>query len=162
MSRRREVASGGSAQGLRKRLRDQAERHAHAKVNLASLRQQWKGAEYRLLVQKHVRKTGAALCAAVGAAILPFNEIEQPVAEVMIDEYNLKGYDASFWRRDCADVLDEITRVFRERMQARGVIAEEWLQFNMFQAITVNFAQMAFEQKGLRQFIGIRKSFFFR
>ncbi len=66
----------------------------------------------------------------------------------------------SFWRRTCVDVLDSVAGEFEERMSENGLSAPDWLKFEMFHLITLNFAQMAYEQKAIRQFIGIRKGFF--
>ena len=125
---------------------------------MRALRQQLTGVEYRKFIQHHVRETGKGLEAAATGIAVVFNETESPIVETMIDEYNARGYDHAFWRRDAAELLDEICGLFTERMSAAGQEPEDWLKFQVFQIISINYAQMAYEQRGLREFMGIRKS----
>ncbi|MFO8013102.1 MAG: hypothetical protein R6X20_07335 [Phycisphaerae bacterium] len=137
--------------------REAAKEYAEQRVNLDELRRQWGDVEYRFLVREHVRKSGANLSRAVAGSVLVFNAAERPVAEVLIDEYNAMAQNRAFWHRSAAEMLDEIAEAFGERMSEAGLKPEGWLKFEVFQLITLNFAEMAYEQKRMRKFIGIRK-----
>ena len=131
-------------------------------VDLDQLAEQFKGSEYRKLVEQHLRRVGSKLELAIGAAISACTNTERQVSEGLIDYYNQKGYEQDFWQRDCAEVLQEVYACFEERMSQTGVPADEKGKFNMFQIITMNFALQARDQRWLRKFAGIRKSLLFR
>lgn len=137
-------------------------KQAFPDVNLPALRQQLEGAEYRKLVQRHLRKLGRQLGLSMVASVNGSTELERHVAEALIDEYNTMGYDQWFWRRDCGEVFEEICTRFEEGMTKEGGEADDSGKFNMFQLITMNFAYMAREQKTLRKFAGIRKGLLLR
>ncbi len=147
---------------VRDKLRGAKRRWAKQELCLSALKRQWGDAEYRHLAETHVRTGSTNLRIAVEGTVLLFDQEERPIVEAMIDEYNVMGYDPAFWRRSCADLLDEITWEFGRPMAPIGRVPEGWVGFEVFQLITLNFAQMACEQKELREFMGIRKSFFLR
>ena len=131
-------------------------------VDLVKLSEQFRGSEYRQLVQQHVRKMSTMLESAITAATQACTDSERGVAERLIDKYNHMGYDQSFWHRDTADVLNEICSCFDMLMSDTGARVDNKGKFNIFQLITMNFALQARDQKALRKFAGIRKSFIFR
>jgi len=131
-------------------------------VDINKLCEQYRGAEYRKLVEQHIRKLGDKLEMAITAAIQACTDTERKVGEYLIDEYNQKGYEKSFWRRDCADVLMDICNQFEQLMSEYGERVEEKGKFNMFNLITMNLAAQARDQKVLRKFAGIRISLLFR
>ena len=142
---------------LRAMYRDQVDN-----IVLSQIKERFKGTKYNELVQEHVRKTEKEqLEMAIRGCVLALSDIEQEVAEILIDRYNERGYDWSFWRRDTAEILDEICAAFTSLLAERSCSAEDRIQFNLFQLITLNFAQMATEQKDLRKFAGIRKGVIF-
>lgn len=131
-------------------------------VNLNQLQEQFKGAKYRKLVQEHIRKVGPRLELALSTAVEALTEEERTVGEGLIDEYNHKGYQQAFWQRDCDSVLKDICTEFSELISQAGASTDDKIMFNMFQIITMNFALQARDQKALREFAGIRKSWLFR
>jgi len=131
-------------------------------VDINQLQEQFKGAEYRKIVQQHLRKVGPRLELALSAAVEALTVEERKVAEGLIDEYNHRGYQQDFWRRDCADILKDICNEFAQAMSHVGSNTDERIMFNMFQIITMNFALQARNHKGLRAFAGIRKNWLFR
>ena len=131
-------------------------------VDLAQLAEQFKGSQYRKLVEQHLRQVGSKLELAIGAAISACTNTERQVGEGLIDEYNQMGNDQSLWQRDCAEVLQEVYACFEERMSQAGVPADEKGKFNMFQIITMNFALQTRDQRRFRKFAGIRKSLLLR
>ncbi len=131
-------------------------------VDLNQLQEQFKGAEYRKLVQQHLRKVGPLLELALSAAVEALTVEERKVAEGLLDEYNHRGYQQDFWRRDCANILKDICNEFEQAISHAGLTTDERIKFNIFQIITMNFALQARDQKGLREFAGIRKNWLFR
>ena len=87
---------------------DESLKHAFADVDFAILREKLRGAEYRELVQQHLRKLGAKLEISILASVQAFDELERTIGEELIDEYNGFAFDFHFWHRDCGDVFDEI------------------------------------------------------
>lgn len=138
---------------LRAKIRD---------VDLDQLQKQFRGAEYRKLIQQHIRKIGARLELSLEAAVMSLTEEERNVAEILIDEYNAKGYQQDFWRLDCADVLKDVCNKFTKAMSHKGLSTDERIMFNIFQIITMNLALQARDQKELRKYAGIRKNWLFR
>ncbi|HCO96666.1 MAG TPA: hypothetical protein DIU00_22465 [Phycisphaerales bacterium] len=131
-------------------------------VDLGQIQEQFRGAEYRKLVQQHLRKVGVLLELALSGAGEALTDQERNVAEVLIDEYNRMGYNSAFWHRDLGDVFQEICNRFAELMSQVGTTADDKVKFNVFQIITMNFALQARDQKELRKFAGIRRSLLFR
>jgi len=131
-------------------------------VDLSKLKDRFRGTRYKDLIQEHVRKTGyEKIVMAIRGHVLAFDPQEAEVSGLLIDEYNERGYERDFWRRDTAEVLEEICEKFKRLLEERGCSANEKIQFNQFQLVTLNFAQMALEQKELRRFMGIRKGVLF-
>ena len=132
-------------------------------VDLERLQGQFRGARYNRLVQRHIRTLGYEMIVnAVRGCVEALDEDEAEAACRLIDEYNLLGYDKAFWRRDCAQVLVDICRRFAELLRRLGREAEDKIKFDVFQLVTLNFAQMALKQPALRKHAGIRRSFFRR
>ena len=131
-------------------------------VDLKQLEEQFRGAEYRELIQQHLRKTGAQLELALSAAIEALTEEEQAMAEGLIDVFNAAGHQQEFWLRDCSDVFRGICDSYFDLMKKHGLKGEDRIAFNLFQIVTMNLTLQARDQKALRKFIGIRKSWLCR
>jgi hypothetical protein len=137
-------------------------KRAFADINIQALCEQFRGAEYRKLVQCHLRKLGPRLELSILASVQACDALERTVGEALIDEYNAMAMDQAFWRRDCGEVLQEICHRFGEEMEAAGRATDSAAKFNMFQLITLSLAISAREHRNLRTFAGIRKSWLFR
>ncbi len=136
-------------------------REALADVDLNRLYQQYRGVPYARLVQQHLRRFGPKIEDTLAVCVQTFDDTENEVAEHVVDEYNTRGYDAKFWRCDCAQVFAEICISFAKGMTDRGLFTDDIAKFNMFQVVTLNFAYTARNQKELRRFAGIKKGLFF-
>lgn len=136
-------------------------RDAIREVNLIQLMDQFRGTQYRMLVQKQMRELSIRLEIALAAGIDACTESEKKAGEILLDEYNKKGYEQSFWRRDTTDVFAEICNRSRELLSQFGAACEDKILFNMFQIVTMNLAAQVRDQKELRRFAGIRRSLFF-
>ncbi|MBM4030852.1 MAG: hypothetical protein FJ291_03605 [Planctomycetes bacterium] len=123
-------------------------------IDSAALRRQFQGAEYRKLVQEHMRLRPSKLAAAILGEVATLTHVERQVAEALIDAWNAKALDEDFWRRDCGEVFDEIRSDFGQRMEANGLAAEDWLGLHIFQLVTMSFAQNLKVNAELRQLAG--------
>ena len=131
-------------------------------VDLNQLEEQFRGAEYRELIQQHLRKTGARLELAISASIEAMTEEEQAMAEGLVDVFKTAGNQQEFWLRDCSEVFRGICDSYFDLMKKRDLKGEDKIAFNLFQIVTMNLALKARDQKALRKFIGIRKSWICR
>lgn len=137
-------------------------RAALREVDLAQLRSRLCGAEYRELVQEHMRRLGHELEPAILGCVLALTDAELGLADVVIHSCNVCACERSFWRRDCGQVLTDICSAFERMMLEAGLTASEGAKFAVFQLATMNFALAARESKQLRKFAGIRKGFLTR
>jgi len=144
---------GDELQKMKDKVRGEAERD----VDLAALKVRLTGTEYRRLVEKYLRKMGDRLDAAMLGRTLVFNEHERAVADNMVDLYNAMAGEKIFWGRDSGEVLVEMCDIFARMMENAQLEAPDWLKYEMFQAITTNFACMVNEKPDLRKFAGIPK-----
>lgn len=131
-------------------------------VDVEQLKRGLEGSEYRFLVQTHVRRGKKALLGAIAAGAEMFTDEERSVAEDTIDRFNGMAYEKEFWRRDCGEVFSDVCAAFEVAMDTRGLQTDDATRFHIFQAVTVNFAWSAINQKAMRKFAGIRKGLFFR
>ena len=131
-------------------------------VSVRALEERLRGAPYARLVQEHMRQGCVQVKLGIMGNIASLKQQEREAAEQLIDRYNLKGYSKSFWQSDCSVVFRGICDDFAAEISRRGHTAEDAAKFAVFQIVTMNFADMASEQKELRKFAGIRKSLFFR
>jgi len=79
---------------------------------------------------------------------------EKIVAGKLIDTYNQRAYEKAFWQSDAGQMLASVScdlndALFPQAAEPAGI-------FSIFQIITGNFAWMAYEQKSLRKFAGIK------
>ncbi len=142
---------------MNQELRDQIRN-----VDLTQLEEQFKGAEYRHLVQQHIRKIGSQLELAILGAVEALTDEEKVAIEGLAEIYNEAGYQQDFWRRDCSEVFQEICSNYFDVMSKHNLPSEDKIAFNLFQIITMNFAIQARDQKALRKFIGIKKNWLLR
>jgi len=130
-------------------------------IDLAELRNGFRGRRYAQLVEHHVRKLDKErLLRGVGGTLELLPEPARPLIIEATDDWNKRIPDAAFWRRDCASVFDEIIEDMTARLASISVQQDDEMLFNMFQIITMNFAYAASDQPEMRRFMGIRKSLF--
>ena len=137
---------------------DQKFRQDIRKVNLNKLSEQFRGTQYRKLVEKHMREIGARLDLASVGSVEAFTDLERSAAEVLIDDYNSMGYNQLFWVRDTSEVFEEVCDRSRALLAQFQAPCEDKILFNMFQLVTMNLAVQARDQKELRKFAGIKRS----
>lgn len=113
-----------------------------------------RGKQYRHLVQTHMRRFRTKLPAVIAASVELLTPEEKAIVEPMIDTFNRHGYDKSFWMKDAADILSSISCDLNDAFFP--ATADPAAVFDVFQLVTGNFAWMAYQQKSLRKFIGVR------
>ena len=99
---------------------------------------------------------------AVASCVEALDSEEREVAEHMIDILNQMGSEKNFWRRNCSEVFQQIWCMFLVTMSNRGRSGENKIAFNIFQLITMNFADHASQSAEVRKFMGIRRGMFSR
>ena len=109
-----------------------------------------------------LRELGRRLPLALEANLAVLSPREKEVGEPLLDKYNALAYDKGFWYHDLGEVFREITQDFKAGCQEAGIEVSDGSAFCFFQLMTVNFADSARQQKGLRKFAGIRKGVFLR
>jgi hypothetical protein len=116
-------------------------RAGETKIEIAKLRQQFHGAAFGELVLKQYKRLNysATQNAIKGTAdLLPDGARSSSFLEAWIDQVRPEG--PQFWRRDCGQVLTEITAEARETLLKAGIRAEDEDLFNMFQIIVLSLA----------------------
>lgn len=79
-----------------------------------------------------------------------------------IDRWNVRVYDRAFWDADCAPVFDEIVEDARTVLRTRGLPADDETLSDLFQIVTLNDAYSASDQRKIREFMRIRRSWWRR
>ena len=131
-------------------------------VDLNQFKEQIRGQPYNSLVQHHLRRQSVhelVLGIKGTTARLPQGVIGR--VETLIDMWNSRAHDADFWRRDCAEVFEEIIWEGEMILESSGFKKDDETLFNIFQVITLNFASAAATQPTLRKFAGIKKGWLF-
>ena len=132
-------------------------------IDLVELRKGFSGKRYAQLVEHHIRRLNRdVLLQSVGGTLHLLPETTWGLMMEAIDDWNGRVYEAAFWRRDCADVFDEITEDMTARFAKISITPDDEMLFNTFQLITMNYAYAASDQAEVRKFMGIRKSLFQR
>lgn len=129
-------------------------------VNLAELRDQFRGTRFYQLVQHHLRQQSQRerIHGFHGTVdLLP--ESTRNLVEEFIDRWNTRAYNRDFWQRDTADVFDEIINDARSILRPLGLATDDETAFNFFQIVVLNYAYSAYDQPKMREFMGIRPSF---
>jgi len=142
-----------------------------------------RGKPFSSLIQHHFRKQSMEQIAlAIEGEKATLNPLEAKVAERIIDYFNILAYTQDFWRRDCADILEECCWLAARALEAgdpdvRLADAEYAATrllgrftfpdrrshnklFSIFQLLVLTYAYTAHEQKNFRKFAGIRRSIF--
>lgn len=96
----------------------------------------------------------ARLPAVIAASIELLTQEERRIAEAIIDKFNRNAHEKGFWISDASDILSSISCDLNDA--SIPATADPAAVFDVFQLVTGNFAWMAYQQKGLRKFIGIR------
>ena len=128
-------------------------------VNLSDFRSGIAGRPFRAFVQHHINKQSSQSRRSAVAAIpgmLP--AAAQGLPERFVDRWNSRAYERSFWEMDCALVLDEVIADARAEFESLGIEPDDWILFNMFQLVTLNFAYSAEKEPGFRSFAGLKAS----
>jgi len=143
-------------------VRDEIEHYRQAiaearPINIDQLRAGFRGRTYAELVSHHLRKQSPSerRLGITGTVLLIPDEMKV-ATEAFIDRWNERSRDRAFWQPDCADVFDEIVADARTTAQTAGVTADDELAFNLFNLVTLNFADCASDQPALREFAEIR------
>ena len=131
-------------------------------VYLGRLDGRFRDVEYCRLVEYYLRKLGPNLESRVLAAFSRLSEGDRGVANKLIDEYDQMGYRQDFWCYSCVETVKSICGKFAEKMQEAGLSIDDENMYNAFEVVTLNFALHARDEKELRHFAGIRKSWLFR
>lgn len=119
------------------------------------------GKPYKSLIQYHIKKQNSQkIDNAIKGTISLLPNGMHNVAEIIIDFWNSRAQEKTFWERDCADVFDEVTWETAAIAEKRGLETNAEALFNVFQIVTLNFAFMASTQPNLRKFAGIKKGWF--
>jgi len=130
-------------------------------VDMEEFKEQVRGKPYNSLIQYHLkRQSSRELENGIKGTIAMLPTEMLSAVEMIIDFWNLRAKDAVFFRRDCADVFEEIIWETELMFSKRGIQYDEESLFNVFQIITLNFASMASTQPKLRKFAGIKKGWF--
>jgi hypothetical protein len=117
-----------------------------------------KGKQFRHLVEAHMRRFRSSLPAVITASMEFLTPEEKTIGEAIIDEFNHRGYDQAFWRSDASEILSSVSCDLNDAFFPAA--ADPAAIFSIFQIVTGNFAWMAYEQKKLRKFAGIRLGWF--
>ena len=139
-----------------------SQRFHHTGVNIQSLRSRFRGRPYSAMIAYHLRKQNDR------ERILELSGLLQtlppsvvPIVETLIDEWwSLKAHDAEFWKRDCANVFDEMIADARRLVEPTDVDVNDDLLFDIFNIVTLDFAANASAQPEIRTFIGLRANSF--
>jgi hypothetical protein len=123
-------------------------------ISIEQLASDLRGKQYRHLVQNHMRRFRARLPAVIAASIELLTQEEGRIAEAIIDKFNRDAHEKGFWISDASDILSSISCDLNDAFFP--ATADPAAVFDVFQLVTGNFAWMAYQQKGLRKFIGIR------
>lgn len=127
-------------------------------VDLDKLRIQFKGKQFSELVLYHIRRQNQTnrIKGILGTvALLP--EAARDLVEGFIDRWNTRVYDQEFWRKDTADVFEEIIEDARNILRPLGLAENDKAAFNLFNIVVLNYAYNAYNQPGMREFIGINR-----
>lgn len=135
-------------------------------MNLQNLQDQFRGRKFGELVLSHLgsQSDNARIQALIGTISQLPSVFQQGEIESLIDDYNKKIYDKSFWTQDCADSLLSITNLARKRFQQCNVSPSDDDLFNVFNIIVLNFAYSAQLQPEMKSFIkkSVNTGFFSR
>ncbi len=126
-------------------------------VDINALRDQFKGAMYSELVESHMQKEGANMEVALFGYLELFSEEELAVNSDLIDEVNRRCRYKGFLQTDCMEAFDSICDRFEEMLKERGGRASSQSKFHAFQAVTLNLAISARDdKKGFYEKAGIK------
>jgi hypothetical protein len=124
-------------------------------MNLETLKNQFQGRKFGELVLHHLKsQSHNDISVALQGTfhLLPdffrMNEMEK-----LIDEFNAKIYEESFWQTDCADQFDNIIKIAKIKFFHVKLQPSEDDLFNVFNVIVLNFAYGASSQIEMKKFI---------
>jgi len=123
-------------------------------MDINSLAQQFTGRKFGELVLHHYKKQNLRqIMLAMQGTINELPQSARSSIESWIDEVVPLGADASFWQRDCGEVLLEICGSARQKLANYGVRATDDQLLSMFNIIVLNFAYSAHKHATNRAFI---------
>jgi hypothetical protein len=135
-------------------------------MNLQNLEEQFRGRKFGELVLHHLssQSDDARVQALQGTIRQLPSAFQQREMEELIDDFNKKIYDKSFWEQDCADSLLSITNTAKKRFLKCNLSASDDDLFNVFNIIVLNYAYTAQLQPEMKSFIkkSVNRSFFDR
>jgi hypothetical protein len=130
-------------------------------IDISSLRNGFKGTQFRELVAHHLRRQSQRERArALQGTIALLPEKFRSIPEGFIDRWNARIHDPALWERDTADVFDEITADARNALRHFGHDKDDEAAFNLFNIVVMNYAYNAGLHPEMRTMLGVGGSSF--
>jgi hypothetical protein len=125
-------------------------------VNLDTLRNQYRGTRYAQLAEHHLKRQSLEeRILGIQGTLESLPKALHTVGEALIDCWNIRAYDRSFWDTDTATIFDQIIADARQRLIAVGILPNDDTLFTFFHLVTLNFAHTAALQPAMQRFLGI-------
>ena len=121
--------------------------------DIEQLVSQHAGVPYGIAVANRIQEVGSRLPNAVTAAVSIFTERERSIAGPLIDHFNAMAEDPKFWQRDTGALMREIFSAFDSAMAAAHLPADDVGRINLYQTITLNFADIGRRNPRFRAFV---------
>ena len=129
-------------------------------VNLDRLEEQFRGTEFRELVQEHVRKTGNLEIAIMGY-LEPLHDHERKFRKLLIDDLTELAQSQTFWHSDTGSLFRSVREKLEAVLTGCGFEVDPRIIFAIFNIAVLGFAMSARDDKEFRKFAGIKKGIFF-
>jgi len=121
---------------------------------IAELAQQFSGRAFGELVLEHCKKSSnTQLAAALLGSIQDLTEQSKKSVDQQMKSMNESALSGDFWRKDCGQVLLEVTAKARQHMLANEHRASDEELFNVFQTISMSFAHTCSKDKSAKAFV---------